>query len=360
MSGLIFGSMLRGVGAAGAGLSEAMTRGALREQDLAQRAADRRDELEYRRQTQLELQAMKNAGKDGGGSGITEIKEGGLAEEAMANRLGISVPELRAQRRAVQTGEGGIDASKQRALAAIQEEFLHGKDYKAVTEGRGQELQNDVGRGIVGGTMTPEAGGKKVAALAGKEMYGESGGVVVDKFEGSTKTTPVGESQIVENRAQAGKAAADAAKAKDETAGGVKPKDMIATIESQRKDIKDEITAVRDAQRAELAAEISPAKKQAIIARYNAKLEQLEARRTDLEEQFQALRKRMELPTRGGEKKDTPKPGVDDAKKPQAGDNGNVKPAAGGVPAPKSKAEYDALPKGTRYRDPTGAIRIKG
>jgi len=37
-----------------------------------------------------------------------------------------------------------------------------------------------------------------------------------------------------------------------------------------------------------------------------------------------------------------------------------VAPAAGSIPAPTTKAEYDAIPKGTRYRDTDGLEKIKG
>jgi hypothetical protein len=375
MGGLVWGHMVQGLGRGASSLAE------------HQIAQDDRLELQRERleansardaerfATQREIAALKADAAAAKAGGSIKMDEGSMAEEAAAGRLGITIPELRALRASSRTGDASsfatgvgeeLDgptesggplnkktmtaadqkwvADKRRALADIQSEFMHGKDYDEVAKGRRTEIGNEVSRGIVGGAISPEQGGQTIAATEGKSAYKESGGTVTNEFSGSNKTTAVGDSQVKENEA-------DAAEKRFKAAGGVGKDKLIETIDAQRKSIDQEARDLREAKKAELDAAIGPRAKQSIIDAYKMREQNIEARRRDLDAQFDAVRANRSLPPR----KDPKNPG----------DNGNVKspeaePANSGPAKPKTKAEYDKLPKGARYVDPEGKTRIKG
>jgi hypothetical protein len=379
MSGLIFGSMLQGLGAAGSTIAGHMVNQVSQDERQRERLEAQRELQADRSATQLAIAGMRNDAKGGGSGGMTDIKEGGLAEETMANRMGMSVPELRALRKANKTGDTsayesevelagptedggalkgkvkpqGLDQyikAKRAVLADIQSEFMHGKDYDDVAKGRRTEHGNKIAGGIVNGTISAEQGGKDIAAIEGKDLYDGDSNVTRGKFDGKTTTTAVGESQIKENNAQAGKAAAEGAKAKSEGDGKVKPKDVIASIESQRKDIKDKIIALGHAQKAELDAEVNPSKKKDIIADYKAQRKTLEARDADLESQFDSLREKVGLPGKG-------KPGDNTSivKSPTAGESTPDISAVKGAPAGSTIGKHDPA-KGWEVKDKSGKL----
>lgn len=233
MAGLIFGAALKGVGDGATSLGGSMANIAAAEARAGADAQLKRELQDDRLAAQREIAAMRASSSGGSKDGpfIENVEPGSMAEEMMANRMGMSVPELRALLQANRTGDSsglgesvqlpgptedggaltgrrGLSqdtlAAKRQALADIQAEFLYGDKYDDVAKGRRTEQGNKVGKGIIEGAITPEAGSKTIAATEGKGLKKESGGTVYDEFTGDAKTTDVGKSTIRKNEADAG------------------------------------------------------------------------------------------------------------------------------------------------------------
>jgi hypothetical protein len=222
---------------------------AMREYERQQAAELRRQEKEEDRAFRAQQDALyrnpagsgSNSSRGGGGGiALDDISEGGKAEGILAREAGVDVPTLRALRKGSESGDwsafkrskviedesGGhtrdelpegfeaFKTAKLRELATIEKKFAFGKDYKDVAEGEKTAFQTDVGRGIIGGTIDSNKGAAATATTEGKAPFDESGGVVYSTMTGANKATPVGQSQINENNAQAGKATADANRVK--------------------------------------------------------------------------------------------------------------------------------------------------
>ncbi len=246
MGGLIFGAALKGLGDAGSSLGGTALNLAAREDELRMKGDLQRELLADKLETQREIAAERAAARGAGGSKegpfLEDVKPGSMAEEAMANRLGMSVPELRALRAANASGDlsaYGTDVTtrqdadpensdavsrratktdrrvtgatrdwlqaKRAALAEIQQEYIYGGKYDDVTKGRRTEIGNKVAGGIINGEIDAEEGAKTIAATEGKGSKKESGGVVYDEFTGANDATPVGRSTIGKNAAEAAK-----------------------------------------------------------------------------------------------------------------------------------------------------------
>lgn len=230
--GLISGALLKGAGDGTASLGGSLMNIISADERAAASAAERRLLQEERLAAQKEVAEIRKSGSGGkDGPFMDEVKPDSMAEELMANRLGISVPELRALRAANKsgdtsglgeevplagptedgsalTGRRGISpealAAKRQALADIQSEFLYGDKYDDVTKGRRTETGNKVGQGIIAGAMDVGKGGQTIAAIEGKGAMTEGGGTVYNEFTGDAKTTDVGKSTIRKNDADAG------------------------------------------------------------------------------------------------------------------------------------------------------------
>lgn len=336
MAGLIGGSMGSGVGSALMGIGDDIDK----QRQLASIQAERMAEFRMRDQDRADrerdnimLRQQMAAGQGGGKNAQVSAAEGGLGEEAMAARMNMSIPELRQFRKANSTGDlsgydtkvplpgptedgsalvgkqrlPGFDAegvkAKRQMLADIADTYQFNGNYDDVTKGRRTELGNQVGRGIIGGAISPAAGGEKIGALEGKGAYDGDSNVTRNKYSGDTTSTDVGKSVITENNAKAKKAT-------DEADGKVKPRDLIQGIDAQRKALDSELADLRASRKAEIDAALSPTKKQQIIDAYKTKEDDIKRKRSDLDSQFDELRRRQEMPTR------TPA---------KTGDNGNVK-----------------------------------
>lgn len=232
--GLILDGAVGGLGAGLASIGDSAMKYGARQDELAQRSALQRELQEEKLATQREIAADRLAAGGGGKSGpfIPDVKEGSMAEESMASRMGMSVPELRALRKANQTGDtSGLGADvqlpgptedgkpltgkapvdgkwlqdKRTALADIQQEFIYGDKYDDVAKGRRTEQGNKVAGGIINGTIKPEVGAQTIAATEGKGAYKEGGDTVYNEFNGKNDPTAVGKSVIGKNGAEANK-----------------------------------------------------------------------------------------------------------------------------------------------------------
>jgi hypothetical protein len=224
-----------------------------REREEEARRQAERDAL-YRR-TVADQQAAAAARSSGGGADgglpAKSIGEGGEDEAMLARRAGMTVPELRSLRKYSETGDTepfkrdtnkitmkdtgdpynpetesqivkelppGFERearAKMQTLAKIEESYRLGGKYDDVTKGRRNQQEVDMSEAAI---RQPEAAGligQGMAAGKGNDLVGGDSNVTRNKFTGQTRTTPVGESQITENRAQAGKASAEAQATKE-------------------------------------------------------------------------------------------------------------------------------------------------
>jgi hypothetical protein len=266
MSGLILAGIGKGIADAGNTVgsfmlksNEADERARERAELQRERLAAAADQKERDRLLRLEIAGARGeSGNKGGGGGFKpeDLGEGGQVEGVIARELGVNIPTLRALRKSSETGDysslipfgansqteadevtqagypPGFEKevrAKTQALARIEQRFLFGKDYKSVVDAQQGEVALDAGRGAI--TDPSQAGrlGQGVAVMGGKDLVGGDSNVTRNKFTGQTSVTPVGQSQIRENDAQASKARADAAAAPDK--GSSKIEDQITRAE---------------------------------------------------------------------------------------------------------------------------------
>lgn len=273
MSGLIWAGIGKGISDAGSAFGSAMLRSVTdeeRQQDRLELARERQAAAAELQRQRMEAAAERQAdriaakGSSSGGSGglsAAEIGSGGADEGMIARAAGLTIPELRAARQYSETGNaepfkrdvtrytrdqddgmaGANDEysdavsrkystlneekvrelppgfeqemrARNKALAKIEESYRLGKNYKEVAEGRQTQQEVDTTSDVLSGRRDPGTAGTAIAAGQGKDLYGGDSNVTRQKFTGQTSTTAVGESQITENRAQAGQAAAAARK----------------------------------------------------------------------------------------------------------------------------------------------------
>lgn len=98
--------------------------------------------------------------------------------------------------------------AKMKKLADLQESYALGGQYDDVMKGRQTKFQTGVGEGVLAGAIKPELGSEAVGASLAKERFDVKGGEKVNVFTGDSTTTAVGQSEIAENKAQAGSAGA--------------------------------------------------------------------------------------------------------------------------------------------------------
>lgn len=270
MSGLIWAGIGKGIADAGTSIGSSMLRSVADEERQQERMELQRERLEAAQQRQDErlaqsrelTQARLDAKSSGGGSGsgglsAAEIGSGGADEGMIARAAGMTVPELRALRNYSQTGNvepfkrdvtrygrdqddgmagandeysdavsrknaklteekvrelpPGFDQeirARSKALAKIEESYRLGGKYDDVTKGRLNDQQRDLTSAAVNNPDAAPQVAMGVAAGKGNDMYGGDSNVTRQKFTGQTSATTVGESQIIENKAQAGQAAA--------------------------------------------------------------------------------------------------------------------------------------------------------
>lgn len=243
--GLISG-LGKGISDAGTTVGNAMMRKMERDEAAAQREREKEEDREFRRQQDALYRKPADAagsgsssgggGKGGGSLSLEDIAEGGKAEAIVAREMGVDVPTLRKLRRGSETGDwsafeqptedpnvgpvkyalpDGFEkyaASKTKALANVEKTFVFGKDYKDVAAGEQTAFETGLGQGVVAGTMDPTKASQATSVMKGNAPFGGDSNVTRNVVTGDVKTTPVGQSAIFENNAQARKALADAAK----------------------------------------------------------------------------------------------------------------------------------------------------
>jgi len=376
MSGLILGGMMQGLGNAGSSIAGSMVQADARHSDLELRMQAQREMQAEKLATMREIAAERAAARGAGGSKdgpfMENVAQGSMAEESMAGRMNMTVPELRKFRESQQSGDmsgydvnadvtasadtdpensdaisrrggtqtvtvkkspQGLDAfmkDKRAALADIQQEFIYGKAYDDVTKGRSEEQGNKVGAGIINGAISPEAGAQKIGALKGEGAYKEGGNTVFNQYSGDNDPTAVGESEITKNNAKA-KHEGDAAKS--DTLKSLTQERVSAT--SAASDARRELATLQG-----MTDKISSKDKPAHLAaieKAQAKLDRYETERDQL-----AARIR-EYTSTGKVSADKP----ESDKKADSGDNGIVKSPAAAASTPPDIKSVTGVPAGS-------------
>jgi len=101
--------------------------------------------------------------------------------------------------------------AKMKKLADLHESYALGGHYDDVMKGRQQGFQTGVGEGILNKTIVGKDIGnasQAVGSSLGKDSFDVKGGEKLNVFTGDSTTTAVGQSEIAENKAQAGSAGA--------------------------------------------------------------------------------------------------------------------------------------------------------
>lgn len=293
MSGLIWSALGQSLGQASSTIGNLMYRDIEREdrqeerrRELEERRAYERDREALYRRTAEQQMASRAGGSGGGGGGgglsAADIAEGGSAEGMLARSAGMTVPELRALRRWNATGDSapfmrnverdvdvpdpenpdyntirerriaqelppGFDRearAKALMLARIEESLVFGKDFKGLSEGRETMQGVDFANRAASNPASAGVLGQAMAVREGKPLIDEGGGEMFNQYTGASRTTPKGESEIGENRAQASQANAAAGLSRqrgEAIASGGDPDD----VNAKTADLQRQITSAR-------------------------------------------------------------------------------------------------------------------
>lgn len=387
MAGLVMGNMGQAISNVGTNIGNLMFKSISDEATLAAKKEEWLAKLEDRQQARedkadlmREITGMKldaasargsTAGGKAGGINMEDIKPGGIHEVWAAAKLDMTVPEYTAFYNSLKTGDksaflqsvttqaapgmgayqgqseervpaqtkmdvppGFEDAykAKMKKLADLQESYALGGHYDDVMKGRQQGFQTETGRAVLAGDIKPGPAGEAVGVSLGKDRMKIEGGEKLNLYTGESSTTPLGQSQIEENRAQAGSAGALAKKYKKELeeidakiAGGMFNKNSSEKLTSIINSANATIKSLDDSGKGntpEAKAEWQRQRDDAVAIRDKAITLQ--------------------------------KNGLNEREKPKADNTSTV------MPEPKSPTDLAKLKPGTRYKAPDGTIRIKG
>ena len=242
--GLIWAGIGKGLADAGSTMGQFLFKDLLAKEDREYKAATRAEELRLRmedRERDRELRREIAAGRDSGGGGQGGLKAedyapGGKLAGMIAGKMGMTEPEYAAYYGARKSGDmtpfmqeststvmddefgeqklttkslpAGFEKefkSKIKALADIEESYALGGRYDDVAKGRKTEFQTGTAQGVLSGAIKAGKGGEAVAVSEGKPLIDVKGGEKFSQYTGESETTPLGKSEIQENKAQAGK-----------------------------------------------------------------------------------------------------------------------------------------------------------
>jgi hypothetical protein len=241
--GLIWAGIGKGIADAGSTMGQFLFKDLMAQEDREYKAASRREELAMRledRERDRELRREMAAGKEGGGGGSGGLKAedyapGGKLAGMVAGKLGMTEPEYAQYYNSRKTGDlspfakeeteygdfgeekkvsklpKGFEVefkAKTKALADLEESYALGGRFDDVAKGRRTEFGTETGKGVLSGAINAGKGGQAVAVSEAKPLVNVEGGMQYNQYTGDSKVTPVGQSQITENLAQAGQAGA--------------------------------------------------------------------------------------------------------------------------------------------------------
>jgi hypothetical protein len=129
----------------------------------------------------------------------------GEMSDAVARSTAVRTPETM---KALPPGFEDQYKAKMKKLGDLQESYALGGQYDDVMKGRQTKFQTGVGEGVLAGNIKPSAGSEAVGASLAKDRFNVQGGEKINVFTGDSTTTAVGQSEVAENKAQAGSAGA--------------------------------------------------------------------------------------------------------------------------------------------------------
>jgi hypothetical protein len=246
--GLIWAGIGKGIADAGSTMGQFLFKDLMAKEDREYKAASRREDLALRledRERDRELRREMAAGKESGGGGgqgglkAEDYAPGGKLAGMVAGKLGMTEPEYAQYYNSRKTGDlspfakeeteygdfgeekkisklpKGFEVefkAKTKALADLEEQYALGGRFDDVAKGRRTEFGTETGKGVLSGAINAGKGGQAVAVSEAKPLVNIEGGMQYNQYTGDSKVTPVGQSQITENVAQAGQAGALAKK----------------------------------------------------------------------------------------------------------------------------------------------------
>jgi hypothetical protein len=278
---LMWAGFGKGLADAGSTMANFLMRSEMAKEDRESRMTLRREELAYRaekdladrefRESQdaLYKKAVGAGGSSGGGGkggiALEDLGPEGKAENLIAMKANMTLPEYKQFQKAQTTGDfsgyavdtprfgrepepgteqlgpvGGefSDAvsrktsnltaetikqlppgfkefadAKRKQIGAIIESYALGPAFDDVEKGRQTGLITSIGEKAYTSPETAPVGGQAVAVIGGKPLVEVKDGMQFNQYTGTSKVTPVGQSQITENVAQAGEATAKGAAA---------------------------------------------------------------------------------------------------------------------------------------------------
>lgn len=409
MSGLIWAGMGKGISDAGTTMGSLMTRAMERDIEAERRRLEREEDKQFRRdQDALYRRPADSIGSGGGGSrsgsGAGTGSLGPMTEEDRdleALQLGLTRPDYDRfiaaqqsgdtrgfqQKREVQTepyAQGYSDQvsranrgtettselppgfekefdAKQKALGRIREARGFGSAYDDVTKGRATQQGVDAAQGILDETdpaaRRERAGviGTAMAAREGKPIYTVKGDTNLQQFTGASDTTEVGDSKILKNeRPPAAKAGGSGGGGSGGGAGDVDLK----TLQQMRLAAQGQLTT---ADRAlanfdRIFNDLPSREREARKAERQGLVDRVTTAQTELSNISARLASRLPAGPGGGASAPRAEPKAAPAPAPS---NRPAAATSSGIPTPRTRAEFDSLASGTRYKAPDGSTRIK-
>jgi hypothetical protein len=246
---LMWAGFGKGLADAGSTMASFLMKAETAREDREARMTLRREELAYREANDLanrEFRESQNAlykkavgaggGSSSGGGGkggiaLEDLSPGGKAESIIAMNSGMTLPEYQRFRKADTTGDftpfmkdeidigpSGEESTvsrlppqfkeyadaKRKQIGAIIESYALGPAFDDVQKGRQTGLITSIGEKAYTSPETAPVGGQAVAVIGGKPLVEVKDGMQFNQYTGTSKVTPVGQSQITENVAQAG------------------------------------------------------------------------------------------------------------------------------------------------------------
>lgn len=351
---------------------------------------DRQDERDRMYRRTAEQQAAGSKGTGGmKGFAPEDIAPGGKLADMMAGQMGMTVPEYEQFYNARKTGNmsafqqereiGTVAddnygpqpitekylpegfkkefAAKSKMLSDIQQSYVAGNEAKNIAEGRQIGLITNAAEGVLSGTGDVTRAYQAGGIVKGNDRFKEGGGVVVETATGTNKATPVGESQIAENKAQAGaqnklaeKHGEEITKIREEVK---KIQAEIPEVNARTKKIQAETGEVGKDKKGQTQERLST-----VINSANATLKSLDDNGPGKTPESKALwqKQRDDAIALRDEAIALQKEALGARAAPPAATGTST---GGGAPKKVTEAEYKALPSGAKYIDPTGQIRTK-
>jgi hypothetical protein len=384
---LMWAGFGKGLADAGSTMASFLMKAETAREDREARMTLRREELAYREANDLanrEFRESQNAlykkavgagggSSSGGGGGkggiaLEDLSPGGKAESIIAMNSGMTLPEYQRFRKADTTGDftsfmkdeidigpSGEESTvsrlppqfkeyadaKRKQIGAIIESYALGPAFDDVQKGRQTGLITSIGEKAYTSPETAPVGGQAVAVMGGKPLVEVKDGMQFNQYTGTSKVTPVGQSQITENQAQAGAQGAlgkkynkEIEKIDAEIAGGKFSKNSAETLTSIANATNNTLTGMRKDKDAGLIK--TPEEKAAWDKRYaaeNAKLDRVTKLQNDA----------LDLRDTGKPKPETGAP------KAEAAPTVKTLPAGATLIGKSNGKNVYALPDGTRY-----------